>query len=127
MIELDSEKLYLAVVDCIRVKEEDQEKREQALLSQTGLAFLLNSGKRKHIHFDWDIPEFAASFQINRKLYFCGGKAERENGLPWVIADFFRVGYSGKSEALQSMNIERGALSLSGLSNQLIALGGFNF
>ena len=40
--------------------------------------------------------------------------------------DFFRVDYAGKSQELRPMSIERGALSVSGLSTQLIALGGFN-
>ena len=52
MIEFDSVKLFLAVMDCIKVREEDQKKREEVLLCQNGLVFELKSGRRQWIQFD---------------------------------------------------------------------------
>ena len=125
IIQFDPEEILMTLVDLIWVRGDEDQKKEDALLCQNGCRFDIKTGKKEEIKFDRSIPDWTSTFQINRKFYVCGGKAEI-NGKEERIADFFSVDYFGKSEDLQPMNHKRGALSLSGLSSQLIALGGWN-
>ena len=125
MIDYDLEEIYLALLDLIRVKEPHNQThtKEEALLALGGLKFDLESKKKERIEFDREISSWSARFQINRKLYACGGK-RKVNRVEQCIADLFSVDYKGRSSELAPMKHKRCALSLSGLPAQLIALGG---
>ena len=120
-----SEEILRALVGLIRVKGAGDQQKEGALLCQEGARFDLQTGKKEEIKFDRSIPDYSATLLIQRKFYSCGGRKD-VNGKKEFIADFFRLDYFGKSEELPSMNHKRGAVSLSGLPSQLIALGGWN-
>ena len=76
MIDYDLEEIYLALLDLIRVKgpHNQTHTKEEALLALGGLKFDLESKKKERIEFDREISSWSARFQINRKLYACGGK-----------------------------------------------------
>ena len=73
MIEFDQEEILMALVGLIRVKGEEDQKKEQFLLSKTGYLVEIKTGKKEKIKFDRNIPDYTATFQINRKFYVCGG------------------------------------------------------
>ena len=73
MIEFDQEEILMALVGLIRVKGEEDQKKEQFLLSKTGDLVEIKTGKKEEIKFDRKIPYCCATFQINRKFYVCGG------------------------------------------------------
>ena len=84
-------------------KRNSDQKKEEVLLCIDGLGFDIKTGKKENTYFTKTVQNYFASFQINRKLFFCGGEAEI-NGKEEKIADFFSVDYFGKSVELQPMN-----------------------
>ena len=115
----------MRLLECVRVKGEV----EVPSLKETNLLYLngrfnLKTGKKEPLKFEKEFPQWSGRFQINRKMYLCGGE-RIVNGKVESIADFFSLDYLGKSQDLQPMSHKRGALSLSGLPSELIALGGW--
>ena len=103
---------------------ENAPQKERCLLFRFGKVDIRTT-KREEIKFERAIPEWSARFQVNKQLYVCGGKRQ-VNGQPDRVASFFSLDYSGKSRTLQSMEYKRNALSLSGYSKELMALGGWD-
>lgn len=85
---------------------------EDYLLYEYG-KFELDTGKHLQLRFEWDIPAGSAIFQINRKLYVCGGEAEF-GGQKVRLDELFCGDYEGRCRLLASMKQRRDALSLSG-------------
>ena len=77
------------------------------------------------IELDRNITTWTARFQINRKLYICGGRA-KINRNQLSIPDLFAIDQEGRSAELAPMRHKRQTLSLSGIPSQLIAIGGFS-
>ena len=76
--------------------------REEYLLCQAGLRFDTATQKKEEILFTRNISGYAATFQINKRLYVCGGD-NKISGDIVPFSDFFSVNYSGISEWLQPM------------------------
>ena len=70
-------------------------------------------------------PISSSSFQINGKLYYCGGFKKISD---WVYNQYLSKFYSVDSEShrieLSSSKCKRMAFSLSGITTLLIAVGG---
>ena len=68
-------------------------------------------------------PIRASSFQINRKLYICGGVRLSRTGTEIYRSTFSSIEYSSTMTQLVSMNQGRGNI---GISSRLISLGGLD-
>ena len=84
-----------------------------------GHKFSIESGNKDELDFEKQVPKFGAIFQLNRKLFVCGGFVNYE-----PTSRFFFLDYLGRAMHLESMKLSRGGVSLSGLTSALIALGG---
>ena len=89
------------------------------MLCHEGLRFYIKTGNKEETKLERRVPDSCATFQTNRKLYICGGF---HAGLR---TDLLSIDYSGKHVKLHSMKHEWQHLSLTGLSSELIALGGY--
>ena len=112
------------MLQLIKVKPFEVDLPEDCLLYQKG-KLDLKTGKLEKIKFEMPIPLHSALFQLNRKLYVCGGFTLIESKLE-SLSTHFTLDFEGKSEVLQSMEFKRGYLSLSGVIPQLIAIGGMD-
>ena len=72
-------------------------------------------------------PIRASSFQINKRLYICGGVRLSRTKTEIYRSTFSSIEYSGTMTQLVSMNQGRGNVSLSGISSRLISLGDLIF
>ena len=93
------------------------------MLACGGLRFDLKTLEKETIELDRNITTWTARFQINRKLYICGGRA-KINRNQLSIPDLFAIDQEGRSAELAPMRHKRQTLSLSGIPSQLIAIGG---
>ena len=77
MIQFDRDEIFHALLDLIKLPDEEDasQKHELALLSEGRLRFDIKTGKKEFIDFDREMSAWSARFQINRKLYVCGGRA----------------------------------------------------
>ena len=63
-------------IKSLRSREKKQKKKEEFLLSHEGLRFTIKTGTKKEIDFERLLPLWFATFQVNRKLYICGGYSD---------------------------------------------------
>ena len=113
------------LVDLIRVEGDENEKREEALICRAGFKYVFETGKKEEIKIERSLPRMSITFQINKKLYLCGGFDKVEK-VEQCVADFFTIDYDGKSADLAPMKNKRCHVSLSGLPSQMLSLGGWN-
>ena len=64
--------------------------------------FDLTTGDEVKLKVHRNILHNSATFQINRKLHFCGGK-KMIDGKTHSLTEFFSIDYSGKSVSLRPM------------------------
>ena len=95
LLRFDEQRVYETVKSAIKLNSSAvSPDGEDFLLYEYG-KFEIDTGKHLQLRFEWPIPPGSAIFQINRKLYVCGGEAEF--GATKVCLDeFFWGDYEGK-------------------------------
>ena len=106
-------------------REKRRKQKEQILLHFKGQRFDLKTGNKEEIQLELHSLYDFAMFQVNRKLYICGGM-KLTLGYWQKITDSFSIDYSGRMAQLRSMHQKRNMFTLSGNLSLLIALGGYD-
>lgn len=125
MLNFSAQEIYLGIMKTLRIQNDEGETQDQEefLLYKEG-RIDLRRGTHEDLRFQRKVRDFAASFQICRKLYLCGGEREVA-GKEEFLTEFFSSDYFGKCEDLTPLTEGRSCLSLCGLPSLLLAIGGY--
>ena len=72
------------------------------------------------------MPINCSKFQLNQKLYFIGGWVTLGGPDFRFVSEFYSMNQKGRKVELPPMMYEWNSMSLSGISEMLVALGGWN-
>ena len=97
--------------------------RHQFLLNAEN-KFSIQTGARRFLSVDKFPLDSFASFQVNRKLFVCGGFIRDDFYDTEYTSNFFAMDCEGRTQELSPLPHRRDAISLSGLTSVLVALGG---
>ena len=124
LVQFNPDGVLEKIQDSIIVKdlEVSRTEKESYLLFKYG-RLKLNTAKKESLKFEKNIPYYSGQFQMNQKLYICGGTAFIK-GQQQYLASLYSIDYKGKCVERDSMQSYRGFLSLTGFSPYLLALGG---
>ena len=74
LIRIDSEEIEKFILSALNIKDlEDSVEKEDYLLYERGRIHL-KTGARENLKFDRDFPDCSARFQMQKKMYVCGGQ-----------------------------------------------------
>ena len=74
LIRFDSEEIKRSILSALNIKDlEDSVEKEDYLLYERGRIHL-KTGARENLKFDRDFPDCSARFQMQKKMYVCGGQ-----------------------------------------------------
>ena len=96
VILFSEDEIYQALMGVVKVGGVDGAYvKEELLLSEYEIIDLKSGNSMPQPKLE--VPDFCACFQINRKLYYCGG-SQIENSKWQCVSNFFSTDYKGDAE-----------------------------